>query len=40
MINNDQRDVLNFGNSMGCYRRLALVYLEVEVYMTGLARVF
>ena len=29
MIKNDQREVLIFGSSMGCYFGLAQVYLEV-----------
>ena len=29
MIKNDQRDVLSFGSSMGCYLSLAQVYLLV-----------
>ena len=29
MIKNDQREVLSFGSSMGCYHSLAKGYLEV-----------
>ena len=33
MIKNDQREVLTFGSSMGCYLRLAHVFLEVACDM-------
>ena len=38
MIKNDQRDVLSFGSSMGCYLSLALVYLEVACEVVSLSK--
>ena len=38
MIKNDQRDVLSFGTSMGCYLSLALVYMEVDCEVVHLSK--
>ena len=37
MIKNDQREVLSFGSSMGCYLSLAQVFLEVACGMVHLS---
>ena len=37
-INNDQRDVLRFCNSMGCYLSVELVYLEVDCDVVNLSK--
>ena len=38
MINNDRRDLLSFGSSMGCYLSLAQVYLEVACKVVHLSK--
>ena len=38
MINNDRRDLLSFGSSMGCYLSLAKVYLEVAFDIVHLSK--
>ena len=38
MIKNDQREVLSFGSSQGCYLSLGQIYLEVACEVLNLSK--
>ena len=38
MIKNDQREILRYGSSMGCYLSFAQVYLEVACGIVHLSK--